>query len=268
MPNFSFIQISDHHLMETDGQTRDGFTPDRSLRAVFKHIAGHAGEADFIVSTGDLVEPSSDETYTFALKFLGSESKVAAPGPLQINIEGFRDYPMYFLPGNHDERDLFFRHLFPKSEPANLFNFTFDHKGVRFICIDWGPEPNAVFFPETREFLALAVKTDLQIVILSHHHVTPVGSLWLDNFIADEIDEFWEILTQPAVKERVLGILSGHVHIPYETEVHGIQVLGLRSTAFPFAKSDEFALTNEPPQYRVVTIKGNKLTSRVFDVAV
>jgi hypothetical protein len=175
---------------------------------------------------------------------------------------------MYFLPGNHDERDFFFRHLFPVSGQQDLFNFTFDHKGVRFICVDWGQEPKAVFFPETSEFLSRSVQSDMPIVILSHHHITPVGSRWLDNFIADDIEQFWAIVTQPGVKERILGILAGHVHIPYETETNGIQVLGLRSTAFPFAKTDEFALTNEPPQYRLVQIQGDKLTSRVYDVAI
>jgi 3',5'-cyclic AMP phosphodiesterase CpdA len=268
MTDFSFIQITDHHLMESDGQTRLGFTPDRSLRAVFRHIAAGAGQqADFILSSGDLVEPPTDATYSYALQLLGTKP-AAAPGPLRINIEGLHDFPMYVLPGNHDERAFFFRHLFPESAGADLFNYTFEHKGVRFICTDWGEAPKAVFFPQTRAFLAEAVRSDQPLVILTHHHVTPVGSRWLDDFIADEIGQFWEIVSAPGVKERVLGILSGHVHIPYETSDHGIPVLGLRSTAFPFAKTDEFALTDEPPQYRVVQIQGNKLTSHVYEVPI
>jgi 3',5'-cyclic-AMP phosphodiesterase len=264
MPDFSFIQITDHHLMESEGQSRDGFTPDRALRSVFRRIAAEAAErADFIVSTGDLVEPGTDATYSFARKLLGINSDGAAPGPLKINIEGLSDFPMYFLPGNHDDRPLLFKHFFAKTQPSALFNFSFDHKGVRFACIDWGEEPKAVWTPETRDFLSAAVQPGQPTVILSHHHVTPIGSRWLDSFIAYKIEEFWEILRG----KNVLGIICGHVHIPYELESHGIPILGLRSTAFPFARADEYAITNEPPQFRVIHVREDQLTSEIHEVS-
>ena len=267
MADFSFIHITDHHLMDSAGATREGFTPDEALRSVFKRIAADAAaRADFIVSTGDLVEPGTEATYSFARSFLGINGSGVAPGPLRANIEGLRDYPMYFLPGNHDDRPLLFQHFFPGSEPSELFNFGFEHKGVKFVCIDWGAEPKAFWAPATRDSLARAIQPGQPTIILSHHHVAPIGSRWLDNFIADGIEEFWSILAQPG--NNILGIISGHVHIPYEIESHGIPVLGLRSTAFPFADSDEYALTNKPPQYRVVHIQGEKLRSEIYDVKV
>jgi hypothetical protein len=173
---------------------------------------------------------------------------------------------MYFLPGNHDDRRLFYRYLFPGSQPAELFNLAFDHQGVRFICLDFGVDAKAVLFPQTRAFLAQAVQADAPLVILTHHHVTPVGARWLDEFVADEIDRFWEIVAAPDVKRRLLGILSGHVHITYDTDVEGIPVLGLRSTTLPFARSEHFALVHEPAQYRLVRIQGERLTTQVYTV--
>ncbi len=107
MADFSFVQITDHHLLEAEEQLRDGFCPGYAFRMVMRHISEHvADKADFIISTGDLVDPPTAETYQGAMKLLGIHSSAALPGPQHINVEGLQDYPMYFLPGNHDDREL------------------------------------------------------------------------------------------------------------------------------------------------------------------
>jgi 3',5'-cyclic AMP phosphodiesterase CpdA len=269
MADFSFIQITDHHLLESEEELRDGFSPGHALRMVMKHIAEHVAEqADFIISTGDLVEPPTEKAYQCAVKLLGVQTPASVPGPLHINLEGLRDYSLYFLPGNHDDRGLLTRHLFPNSKPLNLYNFTFVHKGIQFIFMDWGPESKAFLFPETREFLTEALQSHLYSVIVCHQHVKPIGSRWLDDFIADDIDEFWELLAKPGIKEKILGILCGHVHITYEDEYRGIQILGLRSTAYPFAKTDEVLVILAPPHYRFLSIQNNILSSRIYKVVI
>ena len=271
MQNFSFIQITDHHLLESEGAHREGFVPGHALRMVMRHIAETtADKADFIISTGDLVEPPTDAAYGCAIKLLGLSSSASLPGPQKVNAEGLRDYPMYFLPGNHDDREMMTRCLFPDSEhpPMGLYNLAFEHKGIQFIFMDWGSESKAVFLPETREFLSQALQSELPSVIVCHHHVKKIGSRWLDSFLADDIAQFWEIVTAPGVKENVLGILCGHVHITYEDEYKGIQILGLRSTAYPFAKTDDVTVILAPPHYRYVSIKDNILTSRIYKVAI
>jgi Icc protein len=270
MPDFSFIQITDHHLLESEEQIREGFVPGHALRTVIRHIAQNvADKADFILSTGDLVEPPTDAAYECAIKLLGLSSSAVLPGPQRVNTEGLHDYPMYFLPGNHDDREMFTRCLFPDSKPVGLYNFTFEHKGVQFIFMDWGPESKAVFLPETRQFLSQALKSQLPSVIICHQHVKPIGIRWLDEFLADELDQFWEIVARPGVREKVLGILCGHVHITYEDEYNGIQILGLRSTAYPFAENEQkFQVILAPPHYRFVSIQNNVLTSRIFKVLI
>ena len=248
---------------------REGFSPGYALHMVMKHIAEHvADHVDFIVSTGDLVDPCTDETYQGAMKLLGINSSAALPGPQRVNIEGLHDFPMYFLPGNHDDRELFTRYLFADSKPLNLYNFTFDHKGVQFVFMDWGPAVKAYLFPETREFLAQALRADLPSVIVCHQHVKKIGSRWLDAFLADNLDEFWVVVTNLDVKGRVLGILCGHTHITYEEEYEGIPILGLRSTAFPFARTDEPLKLLAPPHYRYVHIQNGVLTSRIYKVPI
>jgi Icc protein len=145
-------------------------------------------------------------------------------------------------------------------------NVAFQHKGVQFICLDWGAQPKAVASPELFDFLSQALESELPSVILTHHHLVPIGSRWLDEFIADDIDQFWEIVTAPGVSHKVLGMICGHVHMTYEEQVAGIPVLGLRSTAFPFAHTDEPLRTLQPPHYRLVTIQDGILTSRIYEV--
>jgi 3',5'-cyclic AMP phosphodiesterase CpdA len=269
MENFSFIQITDHHLLESEAAHREGFVPGHALRMVMRHIAENsADKADFIISTGDLVEPPTDAAYGCAIRLLGLSSSASLPGPQKVNTEGLSDYPMYFLPGNHDDREIMTRCLFPDSQPIALYNFTFEHKGVQFIFMDWGPESKAVFLRETSNFLYQALQSEMPSVIVSHQHVKPIGSRWLDSFIADDIDQFWQIVAAPGVKEKVLGILCGHVHITYEDEYKGIQILGLRSTAYPFAKTDHVTVILAPPHYRFVSIQNGILTSRIYKVAI
>jgi 3',5'-cyclic-AMP phosphodiesterase len=267
--DFSFIQITDHHLLEAEDQLREGFSPGHALRMVMRHIAQTvADQADFIISTGDLVEPEMDANYRCAARLLGVNSPAALPGPQHINVERLSNYPMYFLPGNHDDRALMTHYFFPESEAPGLYNFTFVHKDVQFIFMDWGPESKACFLPETREFLVEALKADLPVALICHQHVKPIGVRWLDNFIADEIDDFWEILLQPGVKEKIMGILCGHAHITYEEEYRGIPILGLRSTAFPFARTDHPTLILAAPHYRYVHIHDGIMTSRIYKVPI
>ncbi|HEX5836946.1 MAG TPA: metallophosphoesterase [Anaerolineales bacterium] len=269
MSNFSFIQVTDHHLLESEDQLREGFSPGHALRKVMKHIAENvADKADFIISTGDLVEPENDATYQCAVRLLGIQGRAALPGPQKVNVEGLVDYPMYFLPGNHDDRRLMTQYLFPDSEAPALYNLTFVHKGVQFIFMDWGPDTKACFFPETRDFLAEALQSSLPSVIVCHQQVKKIGVRWLDAFLADDIAGFWEIVAHPKTKEKVLAVLCGHTHITYEEEYRGIPILGLRSTAFPFARTDEVQVILAPPHYRYIRIQDNILTSRIYKVSI
>jgi len=191
--SFSFIQITDHHLPETEAALVRGFSPAYAFRAVMRHIADNvSSEVDFIVTTGDLIEPASDGAYRMLSHMLGLHADATkAPGPLRISIEGLRDFPMYFLPGNHDDRSLFFHYLFPGTPPAPLMNVAFVHQGVQFICLDLGTESKATNEPTTLDFLGRSLQTGLPSIILTHHQLVSIGSRWLDDFVADDVDRLW-----------------------------------------------------------------------------
>jgi 3',5'-cyclic AMP phosphodiesterase CpdA len=261
---FSFVQITDHHLPESEDALVRGFSPTYAFRTVLRHIAENVADSiDFIFSTGDLVEPESQSAYRNLCHMLGLSGEAAAPpGPKLASIEGLREFPMYFLPGNHDDRRYFFESLFPQAPPMSLMNVAFSHKGVQFICLDWGTQAKAVAYPETLEFLETSLQNETPTIIVTHHHVTPVGSRWLDDFIADGVERFWEILSG----RNVIGVLCAHTHLTYEKVIEGVPVYGIRSTAFPFALLDEPLTCLLPPQYRYITVQDNLITTRVFEV--
>lgn len=264
---FSFVQLTDHHLCESETQLWQGYSTAYALRAVLRHIAEHvASQVDFLVTTGDLVDVASEQAYEQARQMLQLQRVSPAPGPALVTVEGLQAFPMYFLPGNHDDRQHFFRQMFADTPPMPLMNVRFEHQGVQFICLDWGPQARAIERPELLAFLARWLQPGQPSVLLMHHHLVPIGCRWIDDFLPDAAtaEAFWQIITQASAP--ILGIFSGHAHVSYERVVHGISLFGLRSTAPQPVLQDEPLFCLQPPHYRVVTIQDTLLTTRIVEV--
>jgi 3',5'-cyclic AMP phosphodiesterase CpdA len=268
---FRFVQVTDHHLTAGEAVLTRGFSTNYSFRAVMRHIAEHSGGgagASFIVSTGDLGDINPPAGYRAARRLLHARREsVRAPGPLTVSLNGVNETPLYVLPGNHDDLAAMSRTLFPgdrrsaASVSPDRLNTWFEQGGVRFVFVDWGRRAKASSTPEMFDFLEAVLEAGRPAVILTHHHVAPCGVAWLDDFLADDVDRFWDALRG----KRVLGVLSGHIHMTTETVVEGIPVLTVRSTCFQFARQSRPLLTLEAPHYRVVTIEGDVLTSEVVE---
>lgn len=261
---FSFIHITDHHLAESEEMLIQGFSPAYALRKVLQHIAqNNEAHPDFIVSTGDLVDSASERSYETFRHILNMNTETTQiPGPTFISTEGLQNLPFYCFPGNHDDRDAFFRSFFPKSTPEKLMNTSFIWNGVQFIFLDWGPESKASTHPETIDFLKKSLQNGAPSIILMHYQVTTIGSRWLDALLSDKVELFWQTVSG----KNILGIFCGHIHTTYERVVDNIPVFGLRSTAFPFVLQDEPLACLLPPHYRLVTIENNILTTKVYEV--
>lgn len=270
--DFSFIQITDHHLGPTEHSYNHGYATAWALRRVMDHIALHnAWGADFLITTGDLVNAGTDDEYGFARRFLSIEGTAHPPGPLSVSWGALRRFPAHFIPGNHDPREAFYRNLFPTAtpgprpvpDPGRVMNAAFEHKGVQCLYLDWGiHHRTGEVTPETLHFLREKLAARTPTIIFLHHHPIPVGIKWLDDALPERIQEFWDV----AAAGRVLGVLFGHTHATVETIVRGIPVLGLRSTNFQFAPADQPLFCLLPPHYRVVSVSSGMLTSRIHEV--
>lgn len=262
--SLTFIQIADHHLRERDDDLTRGYNTAYAFRRALEHMAQNAtARADFLVTTGDIVDLGTDAEYQAAFRRLGLEPDATEPpGPHLVSGQGLPRLPMYFLPGNHDPRPVYFKNLFPNAAPREWNNVSFVQKGIQFVCIDFGAANKGVVYPEMLEFLEAALSTNSPTIIFSHHPVVRVGADWLDDFLADEVGKFWEIVRG----KNVLGIFSGHVHMTYEQVVEGIPVYGLRATTFQFAQLPTRYFCLQPPHYRLVTVDAGQISTKLFDV--
>jgi Icc protein len=260
---FSFIQITDHHLGPSEQTYNHGYATAYALGRVIDHIAEAAGwGAEFLICTGDLVNTGTLDEYSFFRRFLGLQGTAAAPGPFALSRGRLRNLPSYFIPGNHDVRPVFFNGFF-SGAPSSGANVAFEHKGVQFVCLDFGTGGRAgEVLPETLAFLRERLSGGGPTVLFMHYHPVPVGIPWLDEAVPQRIDAFWDA----AASGRVLGVFFGHAHTTVDTRVKGIPVMGLRSTNFQFAPTDQPLYCLLPPHYRVVTVDGESLTSQIHEV--
>ena len=267
MESFSFIQVTDHHLGDHPAHLHNGYPTNFIFEHTLHQIAAGGHSADFLISTGDVVDPPTADGYAQLRTCLGIENASTVPGPLQITKPGLPRLPFYCIPGNHDDRTVMAEVLFA-AHPAGLVNTVFVHKGMQFICLDWGEGSQAASSPGFWAFLEKALSSSLPSILISHHAVVPVGTRWLDSFVAEDVGRFWEIVTSPGANSRVMGILCGHTHITYDKIVDNIPVLGLRSTCYTFALADHVQAVIDSPHYRLVTIKDGILTSRIYEVPI
>ena len=187
-----------------------------------------------------------------------------APGPLYISLEGLTEMPFYLLPGNHDHRRRFLDIIYPQSDVMDRINTVFMHKGVQFICLDWGADSKAVVHPETLAFLRQTLDQAVPAILAMHHHPIPTGQRWLDAFLAEHIDQFWNAIAG----YPVLGVFFGHTHQSFQGERSGIPCFGVRSTSYSFAPMDEPYACLLPPHYRIVAVEQDGIETECIEVII
>ena len=220
---------------DPSGELRGTVTAD-SLQQVLDHYEAGDWRADRVLITGDLIQDSSAEAYDRFRDLLL---------PLKLR--------MHCIPGNHDVRDLMkpicrrppFSYC-AKEEIRDWLLLGLDS------CIsgDAGGEISANEFE--RLDTIISASTAKHILISLHHPPLPMGSAWPDTVILRNGEKLLEKLQAIG---RVRLLVFGHVHQAYESEHHGIQIIGTPSTCRQFKPgSEEFDLDDRPPAYRCITL--------------
>lgn len=265
---FRFIQITDHHILESEAALNRGFSPAHALRHTLWSIGRNQPDIDFIVSTGDLVQSGTDAEYAVLRSLFGLRDFSAAGEPQLGVIGDGRMVPMYFVPGNHDPRPSFFRNMYPPTGGGgalSAMNVCFEWKGIRFVCIDWGEANKGITTPDMLDHVERSLRDGMPAIILSHHNVTPVGTPFLDGLVALDVGEF----EQRVRGRNVLAVLSGHAHTTFESRIADIPVYGLRSTTYSLVEhGEEILFALRPPHYRVVTVGDDGFRSEIVEVAI
>lgn len=210
-----------------------------SLQQVLEHIDAAAWPADIVAMTGDLIQDDSRGAYAHVRALLA---------PLGV--------PIHCVPGNHDVRSLMREEL---SEPPFFYCDSTEIGNWLITGIDScmsGTAAGCIDDDELRRLEAqLTDNAAEHVLICLHHPPLQVGSKWLDSVGLENADDFLELIARfPNVRAAIFG----HVHQAFDAMHGSVRIIGTPSTCRQFMiGSDEFAVDNNPPAYRRLTLHGD-----------
>lgn len=233
------LQISDMHLFASTEEQLVGVNTEHSFLSVLKLAQKESWPPDLIILTGDLSQDASEASYTRLISHLTT-----------LNI------PCYVLPGNHDTpntlADIF-------NKPPVLYKPFVHHNNwlLTFLNSETPNEEGGTLDDNEVENLHIEVKQhpDKHVLICLHHQLKAVGSEWLDTMTVKNPDALTQLITEST---NVRGIIHGHVHQEFESDIAGKPIYAVPSTCFQFKPlSKEFAIDNIAPGYRWLRLQEN-----------
>jgi 3',5'-cyclic AMP phosphodiesterase CpdA len=199
--DFTFIHLTDLHLVESEEGQVNGLAPTDRLRRILNRLRAMELSPAFILITGDLVNTGQAAEYQTLNRLLPELQSFGVPVLLGM--------------GNHDAR-LFFRQFIlgeaASSEGQPYYHSTLIH-GVNVIMLD-SHVPNEVHgYLDTTQLAWLADELAKPVAVghlIALHH-PPVSSTvaLLEPLGLHNADALAAVVAR---HDNVLGILSGHIH--------------------------------------------------------
>ncbi|MEV0250473.1 metallophosphoesterase [Nocardia sp. NPDC050712] len=230
MPMILVAQVSDTHFDLGDRNA------ERAAR-VMQFLAGLRHRPNAILVTGDVTDSGRPEQYAQAARALRSE------------------IPLYFLPGNHDDRAAFRTGLLGEPAATTPINqaawIGAGAAGVTVALLDSSipGDSGGRLAPETYDWLAEFLRTapaGNPILLALHHPAAPLFSPVVDVIALQDPDRLAEIV---AGDDRILGVLTGHAHSAAATTFAGKPLLAAPSTASVLGGEWELELPDHVMDY-------------------
>ena len=230
------LHVTDPHLFADANGSLRGAVTHSTLSAVIDHIVQSQWPADIVAMTGDVIQDDSAEAYVRFREIMD---------PLGL--------PVHCVPGNHDVRSLMRDAL---SEPP--FHYCSSVRLGEWLitgidsCIE-GDAAGRVSEEEMARLQDVLADTDAtHVAVCLHHPPLRMGSKWLDQVGLRNADEFLSLVCNSG---NVRTALFGHVHQEYDEFRDSVRIIGTPSTCAQFKPaSDDFALDENPPAYRRVSL--------------
>lgn len=244
------LQFTDLHLVCDPDQELWGVNTYRQFtRAVKEAMTLYPG-ADLILLTGDLVHEPQPEAYLLLQEYISQ-----------------LPFPIYRIPGNHDDPRLIDRYL----SEGNLRSETIIRIGPwQIILLDSNaPAPAGGRLNKTqlqRLEEALSASPDYPALVCLHHHPVPIKSPWMDAMALVNPEEFFQVLDR---HPQVQAIVWGHIHQEFDSKRQGVRLLGAPSTSTQFVPyCDHFQKDDLGPGFRWLSLHPDGgLESRVHYIA-
>ncbi len=235
MKSVRLVQFTDLHLVGNPNRTLRGINTLQTLRHTLTHAGARFDAADAYLLSGDLVHDDPSGYQAVAAAFSDSAA------------------PVYCIPGNHDT---------PEQMRIALAHPPFQMGGSALLG-DWVIILLDSFVPNTdggrigadqlvQLDRTLASHADKHALVCLHHHPIKMRSEWLDTVGLEDADAFLALIAR---HKNVRGILWGHVHQALDLFSQGVRYMATPATCAQFKPlSDDFALDNKPPGYRVLEL--------------
>jgi 3',5'-cyclic AMP phosphodiesterase CpdA len=217
-------QISDTHF-RSHGQKLYGFIDVNAANAdVVSQLNALTERPDAVVVSGDIVNCGRPQEYEVARQILGS-----------------LNYPLYLIPGNHDDKELFLEYLHPLcpqlgSDPQNM-HYAVDDFATRLLFIDSSRAGTSSGWltDETIKWLEAQLFDggDKPATVFMHHPPLPLGNAQMDPIACENghrllalVERFPSLtrifcghnhsLTLTQYRQAIVSTVPGTVHqVPY-----------------------------------------------------
>jgi len=197
--SYLLVQITDVHLTPS-GLLRPGVRPRDNLISGLQLLEASGIRPDVFLLTGDLADAGDGASYDDLAGLLAEAAR-----PIGASV--------VYLPGNHDDRATFRRHLGGDAGDGPV-NQTHWRDGLRIIALDSTVpgEPHGVLADETLDYLRSELETpapDGTVVALHHPPVRspikPIAEIGLRDP---------ELLRDAIARSDVRIVVCGHNHHP------------------------------------------------------
>lgn len=225
-------QLTDCHIL-ADAQDRlKGVNTRATFEAVCRDLVEHHPGLDLVLATGDLSQDESIASYDY----------------LAQGLEALR-YPVFWLPGNHDDPVLMRERLAAK----NIFaakQVLIGNWVIVLLDSTVAGETGGQLADVELDFLdqALSAQAEHHALVCLHHHPIPSGSDWMDQLGLAQPQQFIDRVSAHA---NLRGVLWGHVHQEAHHRIDGTDWMSTPSTCVQFKPGcREFTLDELTPGYR------------------
>lgn len=229
-------QLSDLHFRAQGTKLYD-FIDVNSINAeIINRVNALAERPDAVIITGDIVNCGEPSEYRLARRLLGQ-----------------LDYPLYLIPGNHDNKDYFidaFGELCPLlGHNADNIAYAVDGFPVRLLFIDssltgaaWGRLSD-----DTLRWLeATLCQDDKESYIFMHHPPLAFGSAQMDPIACENGAALLALIAR---FPQLTRIFCGHVHRMIATQYRQALICSAPATVHqvPYLHSDDRSLYSLEP---------------------
>lgn len=193
------------HLSDTHFNTR-GRNSERAER-VMAFLAELPTRPDAILVSGDIADEGTADEYAQARSVL----------------LGGADVPVLILPGNHDDRGTLREVLFGQAPSYQPINQVHRVKGLTVAMLDSSipGKGEGALDDDTYTWLTdllAATPADDSVIVSMHHPPVPIHSTVVDPIRLTNPERLAEIV---AADDRIVGVLTGHAHVPITTTFAG-----------------------------------------------